>query len=208
MNNNFKIRTIEIKDALATLDIYKPYVQNTGVSFEYEPPTLEEWQTRIKTYTINYPWLVCEYNNQIIGYTYAGSHRSRTAYSWDVETAVYLLDKYHRLGIAKILYESLFALLKLQNYVNVYAIITIPNVKSEEFHQKLGFTEIGIFKKTGYKLGAWHNTRWFQLHLSEHQLNPDIPKPFTEILNTKEVNIILETASLKLNNKAIKILNV
>lgn len=200
MTKDFKIRLINLDDAKATLEIYRPYVQNTIISFEYEVPTLQEWETRIKTNTAEYPWLVCEYKKQIIGYAYGSKHRYRTAYSWSPESTVYLSDKFHRLGIARVLYETLFDLLKLQGYVNVYAGISLPNVKSEDFHQALGFYEIGIFKKIGFKHGAWHDTRWFQLHLIEHPDNPMKPKTLSEVQNTSDFNAILEKANLKLTN--------
>ena len=91
-------------------------------------------------------------------------------------------------------------MLKLQGYVNVYAGVTIPNVKSEEFHKASGFYEIGDFKKIGYKLGKWHDVRWYQLHLTEHSASPPIPKSIKEIETTSEFQTILTTANEELKN--------
>lgn len=44
----------------------------------------------------------------------------------------------------QIMYGSLFKLLKLQGYVNVSAGITVANDKSERFHRKMGFWEVGV----------------------------------------------------------------
>ena len=200
MTNDFKIRHINLNDAEATLDVYRPYVENTIISFEYDLPGLSQWKTRIKTNTSEYPWLVCEYQKNIIGYAYGSKHRYRTAYSWSPESTVYLSDKFHRLGIASVLYKTLFELLRLQGYVNVYAGVTLPNVKSEEFHLALGFYEVGIFKKIGFKFGSWHDTRWFQLHLVEHPDNPNKPKTLNEIEYTPEFNSILQRANLRLTS--------
>jgi phosphinothricin acetyltransferase len=202
MINDLQIRQISLSDAKATLEVYRPYVETSIISFEYDVPDITEWETRIKTNTTNYPWLVCEYKNQIIGYAYGSKHRYRTAYSWSPESTVYLSEKFHRRGIATVLYETLFELLKLQGYVNVYAGVTLPNVKSEEFHIALGFYEVGIFKKIGFKFGRWHDTRWFQLHLVEHHDNPSKPKPFSEIENTPEYKVILERANSKLRSSS------
>ncbi len=149
----------------------------------------------------DYPWLVCEYNNEIIGYAYGSRHRYRTAYSWSPESTVYISDKFHRLGIARVLYEALFELLKLQGYVNVYAGVSLPNPKSEDFHQALGFYEIGVFKKIGFKHGGWRDTRWFQLHLVQHPDNPLKPKKLPEVQNTPAFNAILEAANAKLTHR-------
>ncbi len=41
------IRTATEKDVAALLDIYRPYVERTAITFEYEVPTLEEFRQRI-----------------------------------------------------------------------------------------------------------------------------------------------------------------
>lgn len=195
MNNNYSIRLITENDAQAVLSIYEPYVLNTIISFEYEVPTLDEYLQRIKTNTEDYPWLVCLHENKIVGYAYASKHRYRTAYQWSPESTVYLSPEVHRKGIARILYETLFALLRLQGHFNVYAGVGLPNEKSVGFHRALGFEEIGIFKKVGYKLGNWHDTHWFQLVLTEHTLNPSAPKKLNEITTTEAFRDILSKAN-------------
>lgn len=200
MNNNYSIRLITESDAQAVLDIYKPYVLNTIISFEYEVPTLDEYLQRIKTNTEDYPWLVCLYENKIVGYAYASKHRARTAYQWSPESTVYLSPEVHRKGIARALYETLFALLRLQGHFNVYAGIGLPNDKSVGFHKAMGFEEIGVFKKVGYKLGNWHDTHWFQFSLAEHISNPPTPKKLNEVALTPEFQDVLKKANKSVKN--------
>ncbi len=202
MDNKYSIRLITESDANEVLEIYKPYVLNTIISFEYEVPTLEEYLQRIKINTADYPWLVCLHNNKLIGYAYASKHRYRTAYQWSPESTVYLAPEVHRKGIARILYETLFSLLQLQGHFNVYAGVGLPNEKSVGFHKALGFEEIGIFRKVGFKLGNWHDTHWFQLHLTEHILNPPTPKTLIEVAASSAFQSILETA-----NEKVRIIN-
>lgn len=206
-NNSFIIRELSGGDAEGTLEVYRPYVEDSIISFEYQPPSLQEWKGRIATITSEYPWLVCEHNGQVIGYAYASKHRTRTAYSWAVESTVYLSDKFHRLGIARILYETLFEVLKLQGYVNVYAGITMPNIKSEEFHKALGFYELGLFKKIGYKFGAWHDTKWLQLHLTEHPETPSDLKLPEEVRGTPAFEHVMAAANARLAAAANKLQN-
>jgi len=101
--------------------------------------------------------------------------------------------------MAVVLYQTLFSLLRLQGYFNVYAGVGLPNKKSESFHQALGFEEIGIFKKVGYKLGNWHDTRWFQLHLANHPQNPPFPQKLADVKNTDAFRHIIEQANNQLN---------
>src|SRR5580693_5182462 len=202
MGNKFSIRLITVSDASEVLGIYKPYVLDSIISFEYEAPTLEEFLQRVKAVTSEYPWLVCLMGDKIVGYAYASKHRDRTAYQWSVDSAIYLSPAVQRKGIARILYESLFSILRLQGYFNVYAGISLPNEKSVGFHEKIGFEEIGIYKKTGFKHGSWHNTAWYQLHLTDHKENPPIPKKISEVMETSAFWSILKTA----NERAVSII--
>jgi phosphinothricin acetyltransferase len=97
------------------------------------------------------------------------------------------------------LYETLFALLKLQGYVNVYAGVTLPNEKSEGFHLAQGFEVIGNFTKIGYKLGKWRDVRWFQLHLNAHADNPPLPKKVSEVQHYVEFQAIMDEANRRIN---------
>lgn len=198
MTNNFSIRLISSADAQPTLNIYAPYIQTTVVSFEYEVPALHEWQERIDNITTELPWLVCEHIGEVIGYAYASKHRNRMAYSWSADSAIYVREDFHHKGVARILYQTLFELLQLQGYVNVYAGITMPNAKSEGFHRSMGFEEIGVYKKVGFKFGQWHDTKWFGLRLVEIA-HPLKLKTIQEVTNSDAFKHILQKANTKLN---------
>ena len=72
MNDKLHIRMAQISDAEELLAIYKPYIENTAITFEYNVPTVEEFANRIKTTLKKYPYIVAELNGKIVGYAYAG----------------------------------------------------------------------------------------------------------------------------------------
>jgi phosphinothricin acetyltransferase len=152
MGRSYSIRLAKEEDVDALLAIYAPYVEDTFISFEYEVPSRDEFLERIRIFSADYPYLVCEYAGRVIGYAYASKHRTRTAYQWSVESTVYLQKDFHRKGIARVLYEALFEMLRLQGYFNVYAGISLPNEQSVAFHLALGFEEIGVLKISGTSL--------------------------------------------------------
>ena len=53
-----QIRFVELKDSTGILNIYTPYVLDTTISFEYEPPTLAGFTERISNISSKYPYLV------------------------------------------------------------------------------------------------------------------------------------------------------
>lgn len=68
MNDKLHIRTAQISDAEELLAIYKPYIENTAITFEYDVPTVEEFANRIKTTLKKYPYIEAELNGKIVGY--------------------------------------------------------------------------------------------------------------------------------------------
>lgn len=103
-----KIRVAKVEDATRLVEIYRPYVEDTAVTFEYEVPTVEVFSQRIAATLAKYPYIVLE-NEQgrIVGYAYAGTYKGRTAYDWSVEVTVYLDQENHGHGYGKLLYTAL-----------------------------------------------------------------------------------------------------
>lgn len=178
------IRAISSDDYTAVLAIYAPFVANTTVSFEYDVPSSGTFAARIEAITDHYPFLVCELDGVVIGYAYASKHRERTAYQWSVETSVYVRPDAHRRGVASALYTALFALLKHQGFVNVYAGITQPNEQSVAFHTAMGFRAVGLYENIGYKFDSWHSVLWLSKALQPHAPHPITPVPVQEVLDT------------------------
>ena len=166
------IRTAIASDAAAFLEIYAPFILKTAATFETEVPSIESFSQRITTYQQDWPWLTYTCDGVIAGYAYATKHRERSAYQWSVESSVYVHDHFQQKGIAMILYQKLFAILKYQGCRNVYAGITLPNDKSVRFHQKCGFSWIADYNNIGYKLGRWHTVSWWQLALNPYDKDP------------------------------------
>jgi L-amino acid N-acyltransferase YncA len=157
-------------DALQAL--YAPYVSNSPVSFEIDPPGAAEMADRVNRTLPGYPFLVAAEAGRLVGYAYASSHRARAAYSWSVEVSVYIDGAWHRQGAGRRLYDALARLLALQGYRQAFAGITLPNHASVGLHEALGFRPIGVFHRVGWKLGAWHDVGWWQLEMGEGQVPP------------------------------------
>lgn len=169
------VRLVSASDASASAAIYAPYVRDTIVSFETEAPDSAEMAARIEKIGSRHPWLVAEQGDDLLGYAYACEHRSRLAYRWSVDVAVYLAPSAQRRGIGKALYERLFALLRVLGYVNAYGGIALPNDASVRLHEAVGFERIGVCRHVGYKQGRWSDVGWWQLPLVEAPADPHEP---------------------------------
>lgn len=172
---DLEYRLATVDDAPAIAAIYAPYVRDTIVSFETAAPDAVEIAARIERIGGQYPWLAASADGRLVGYAYACENRSRLAYRWSVDVAVYLDPAAQRQGVGSALYRKLFALLRAQGYVNAFAGIALPNAASVKLHEAMGFRLIGIYRNVGYKLGAWRDVGWWQLALSEPPQAPCEP---------------------------------
>jgi len=179
------IRLATLDDAKQVQAIYAPYCY-TPISFEVEPPSIEEMQHRIAKVLGPYPWLICTDGTEVFGYVYTTQHRERAAYRWSVDTTVYVRQGRQRRGIGRALYTSLLAMLPLQGYVNAYAGVTLPNPASVALHEALGFESVGVYRQVGFKCGAWHDVAWFQRSLAPPPMEPLPLKRLEEIQHTSE----------------------
>src|SRR6266436_1465738 len=169
------IRIARESDADEIAAIYRPWVERTAVSFELEPPSGSDMSQRILTSGSYAPWLVCAGPDGVWGYAYASKHRDRAAYQWSVDVAAYVREDRRSRGVGRALYESLFALLRLQGFVAAHAGITQPNNASVALHEALGFRPIGIYPAVGFKLGSWHDVGWWQARLRDATEDPAAP---------------------------------
>ena len=188
-----RIRSAVPEDAEALLEIYRPYVLHTAVTFEYEVPSVEEFRERISGVQTRYPYLVAEEAGRLIGYAYAGSLKSRPAYGWAVELSVYVDSAQRGNGIGRKLYEALEDALKRMGVVNLYACIATPEQEdetltfaSERFHERLGFIRNGFFRQCGYKFGRWYHMIWMEKLIGDHAPNQPPVKPYSEIESKQE----------------------
>ena len=172
MDAELRIREACTCDAERLVEIYSYYVLNTAVSFEYEVPTVSEFETRIRNTKEKYPYLVCTKGDLIVGYAYASAYSVRDAYKWTVSTSIYVDKDCRRLGIGSMLYKALEEKLKEQGIVNLLAgVAYIENEDgylshdSYKFHIKEGYVKAAHFNSVGKKFDRWYDLLWFQKKL-------------------------------------------
>ena len=170
------VRDATAADAADCAAIYAPYVRETTVSFELEPPTPQQMGDRIAAAQARHAWLVLEEDGQVVGYAYANRFSARPAYRWSVEVSIYLERDRHRAGGGRRLYEALLARLAERGYRRAMAGMSLPNEASVAFHRSLGFEPVGIYRQVGWKHGAWLDVAWVQRTIRDAPDPPDEPQ--------------------------------
>ena len=169
------------QDAEALLEIYRPYVETTSITFETEVPTVEEFAGRIRDTLTKCPYLVIEEDGAILGYAYAHPFHQRAAYGWTVESSVYVRQDVRHGHVGSLLYQALMERLERQGVRNVCAVVTVPNEPSMAFHTRMGFTSAGILPNFGYKMGEWHGVEYLYRQLGPTGEPPKALLPLKEL---------------------------
>lgn len=183
---NLQIRMVKTEDADALREIYKDYVENTVLTFEYEVPTAEGFKERIEHVLERYPYLVAEIDGVIVGFAYASVFRARPAYDWGVETTIYLKRDVRKQGVGRTLYTRLADILIAQGLVKATACITYPKDEfsdfgSMQFHEKMGYRLAGRLTCSGYKLGRWYDTIYMEKMIGEPKEDMQAVKRFVDV---------------------------
>ena len=169
------VRTAAPADASACAAIYAPYVRDTAITFETQPPSPQEMQQRIAAAQRSHAWLVLEDSGKVLGYAYGSRFNARDAYRWSCEVSVYIELGRRRTGGGRALYEALFVRLAERGYRVAIAGMTLPNDASVALHRALGFEHVGIYRRIGFKHDAWHDVAWMQRFLADGEEPPREP---------------------------------
>ncbi len=161
-----EIRPCQTQDIQAIVDIINYNILNSTAIYDYQPRTLEQ-QHIIFEDKLNkgFPIIVAAITNKVIGFGYYSEFRYREAYKFTVEHSVYVANDFHGKGIGKFLMQNLIDLAKNQKLHTMIAVIDSENTSSITFHEKFGFTTVGIIKESGYKFDRWLHSVIMQLLL-------------------------------------------
>jgi phosphinothricin acetyltransferase len=160
------IRDVIPADAGRIAEIYNYYIEETVVTFEYDPVTEEEIRERInKVKAKGFPYFVYEEDGEITGYAYLNNWRERAAYDITLETSVYLDHKAIGSGIGSVLYRELIDRARRIGVHSLIGVISLPNEASQRLHRRFGFELIGNFRESGVKFGKLIDVEFRQLIL-------------------------------------------
>ena len=164
------MRPASAQDAAECLAIYRPYVQNTAISWEIDVPTIGEMAARIDGLRATHEWLVLERDDQIIGFAYGQPLKRVPAFQWSAETGIYVDVAHHRAGAGRELYTQLLRRLSERGYRQAFAGITQPNEASNGFHRSFGFQDAGVTAASHGSTTAgttWHGCNSICLTLAD-----------------------------------------
>ena len=171
-----------IRDSLPTdvpmiTAIYAHAVLHGNASFELDPPDATEIARRRDALLSSlYPYLVAELDGVVVGYSHAGSYRTRPGYRFTVENSVYVSPDRQGQGIGRALLPPLIDRCKQNGHRLMVAVIgDSANHASIRLHARCGFTHAGLLPAIGWKHG-----RWLDSVIMTRALGPGSSEPPTD----------------------------
>jgi L-amino acid N-acyltransferase YncA len=164
----FILRPASEADMAGVQRIYGDHVTHGLASFEETAPSIDEMRTRFLTLkSKSFPYLVAERDGEIVGYSYAGPYRTRSAYRFTVENSVYVARQCSGQGIGRALLAELIAECERGPWRQMIAIIgNSGNSASIALHKSLGFRMVGTLSDVGFKHDQWVDSVLMQRHLA------------------------------------------
>ena len=162
------IRDATPADLAAIQAIYAHHVTHGLASFEEVPPPVEEMRLRFEAIVgAGKPYIVAEIDGRVVGYGYASSYRTRSAYRYTVENSIYIDERARGRGVGTALLDALIARCRGGPWRQMLAVIgDSGNAASIGVHRKAGFRQVGLLERVGYKHGRWVDSVLMQLELS------------------------------------------
>ena len=162
------IRDATPADLGAIQAIYAHHVLHGLASFEEVAPPLGEMRARFDAIVdAGKPYLVAEIDGRVVGYGYASSYRTRSAYRYTLENSIYIDESARGKGVGSALLHALIERCRKGPWRQMLAVIgDSANVASIGVHRKAGFRQVGLLERVGYKHGRWVDSVLMQLELS------------------------------------------
>ncbi len=162
------VRAATADDAGALAAIYGHHVRHGLGTFEEEPPSPAEMETRRAAVAARgLPYLVAEDAGRVVGFAYAGPFRPRQAYRYTLEDSVYIAPEAIGKGVGRAVLSAVIAACEAIGVRQLVAVIgDSGNAASIGLHRSLGFVDAGVGKSFGFKHGRWVDIVWMQKALN------------------------------------------
>ncbi|MDV7134253.1 GNAT family N-acetyltransferase [Williamsia muralis] len=164
------IRPATAPDCVAVADIYRHYVENTVITFDYDSPSAADWKAkRADLNAQRMPFVVAsDETGAVVGFAYVAQYRVKQAYAWTVENTIYLSPDHTGKGYGTALMNGLLDAVRSTSIRRIVAVIAdVPGTGSIALHTKAGFYDVGRLRRIGYKHGAWVDCMQMQLDVNE-----------------------------------------
>ena len=139
-------------DAVQLMAIQNPAIRETAVTFNSVERTREDF---LKAFRELPCFLVAEEAGQVLGFASYIQFRRGIGYARTVEHTIVLAEAARGRGVGRALMAAVEDHARQAGMGSIWAGVSGENLAGVAFHARLGYEEVAILPKVGFKFGRW-----------------------------------------------------
>lgn len=151
------VRVARPADATSVATIYNQGIAERVATFETEPRSAEELERQLAERGGRFPTVVAELDGQIIAWAGASPYSARACYSGIAEFSVYVQRDQRGRGAGRAALAGLLEVCEQTGIWKVLSQIFPENRTSLKLCRRLGFREVGIYRRHARLDGVWRD---------------------------------------------------
>ena len=153
-----RTRVATVEDAPAIARIYNEGIADRLATFETEPRTSEDIVRALQGRAERWPTVVVERDGGVIAWASASEYRPRTCYSGVAEFSVYVARDARGTGAGRAAMDALVTECEGRGIWKLLSRVFPENEPSRKLLAKVGFREVGTYRRHAKLDGAWRDT--------------------------------------------------
>ena len=151
------VRQAQPADAPAIARIYNQGIDDRVATFETEPRRPDQIVAALAERGDIYPTLVAERGGEVIAVAWANSYRARACYAGVAEFSVYTERAARGAGAGHAVLAALLRECEGRGFWKLVSRIFPENTASRALCRRLGFREVGVYRRHAQLDGQWRD---------------------------------------------------
>jgi phosphinothricin acetyltransferase len=153
-----RTRAATFADAEAIARIYNEGIADRIATFETAPRTTEDITRGLGERATRWPTVVVERDGRVIAWAAASEYRARACYSGVAEFSVYVARDARGMGAGRAAMDALLRECEGRGIWKLLSRVFPENEASRRLLAKVGFREVGTYRRHGKLDGEWRDT--------------------------------------------------
>lgn len=151
------VRYARTEDAAAIAHIYSQGIAERIATFETAPRDADDILAALAERGDRYPTLVAERDGQVAAAAWAGTYRSRPCYAGIAEFSVYTERASRGTGAGRAVLTALIDECERRGFWKLVSRVFPENTASRALCARLGFREVGLYRRHARLDGVWRD---------------------------------------------------
>lgn len=141
-------------DAAAIAAIWNPYIRDTAVTFNAAEKTTDDVALMIRDrQSAGHAFLVAERDGAVCGFATYAQFRGGVGYARTMEHTILLSPAAQGTGLGRALLAAIETHARTAGALSIFAGVSAENPDGRAFHARMGYTQVAILQRVGFKFG-------------------------------------------------------